>query len=145
MRIGACRDGIVGRQARIRMLKIKYIYETMNRELENYYLKHSEPIQGCLLALKSIILSVNKDVSHRRAYQIPFFYYKEKKLAFLWVNRKQLLFGIVTDSSMFEPREGARRRNQYETIPIDLNEDIPVKEITELLLRQIKLYDNAHE
>ncbi|MHA4811316.1 hypothetical protein ACX0G9_24660 [Flavitalea flava] len=116
----------------------------MNRELESYYLKQPEPVQGCLLALKSIILSTKLEISHRRAYQIPFFYYKEKKLAFLWVNRKRLLFGIVTDSSMLELREGARRKNKYETIAIDPNEDIPVKEITKLLLRQIKLYDDAH-
>jgi hypothetical protein len=115
----------------------------MNRELENYYLKQPEPIQGCLLALKSIILSVNKEVSHRRSFQIPFFYYKEKKLAFLWVNRKQLLLGIVTDSSLFERQKGTRRKNQFETIVIDPNEDIPVKEIIKRLQGQIKLYDRA--
>jgi len=37
----------------------------MNRELENYYLKQPEPIQGCLLALKSIILPVDKRITHR--------------------------------------------------------------------------------
>ena len=112
----------------------------MNKELENYYLKQPEPIQGCLLALKSIILSVNKDISHRRAYQIPFFYYKEKKLAFLWVNRKRLLFGIVTDKSMLVFPEGVRRKDNYETIIIDPNEDIPLEEIVSLIQRQIKLY-----
>jgi len=34
----------------------------MNRELENYYLKQPEPIRGCLLALKSIILSIDKEI-----------------------------------------------------------------------------------
>ena len=112
----------------------------MNKELENYYLKQPEPIQGCLLALKSIILSVNKEISHRRAYQIPFFYYKEKKLAFLWVHRKRLLLGIVTDKSMLEFPEGVRRKDNYETVIIDPNEDIPLEEIVSLIQRQIKLY-----
>lgn len=117
----------------------------MNRELENYYLKQPEPIQGCLLALKSIILSVDKRISHRRAYQIPVFYYEEKKLAFLWVNRKKLLFGIITDGSPIEPQEGARRRNQYEMIEVDPKEDIPVGEIIEKLRRQMKLYDDFRQ
>ena len=116
----------------------------MNRELENYYLKQPEPIQGCLLALKSIILSVDKEISHRRAYQIPFFYYKEKKLTFLWVHRKRLLFGLVTDKSLVEPLEGTRRKNKYETMEIDPNQDIPVKDIVEMLLRQMKLYNDMH-
>ena len=117
----------------------------MNRELENYYLKQPEPIQGCLLALKSIILSIDREISHRRVYQIPFFYYKEKKLAFLWVHRKRLLFGIVTDKSLMEPPEGARRKNKYETMEIDPNQDIPAGDILEVLLRQMKLYEDVHE
>lgn len=114
----------------------------MNKELENYYLKQPEPIQGCLLALKSIILSISKEISHRRAYQIPFFYYKEKKLAFLWVNRKRLLLGIVTDKSMLEFPEGVRRKDNYETMIIDPNEDIPLEEIIGMLHRQINLYES---
>lgn len=109
----------------------------MNKELENYYLKQPEPIQSCLLALKSIILSVDKEISQRRTYQIPFFYYKEKKLAFLWVDRKRLLFGIVTDRSLLTFPEGVRGRNQYESMEINPNEDIPIDDIVEKLRRQI--------
>jgi|SRR5579859_3434326 len=115
----------------------------MNRELENYYLKQPEPIQSCLLALKSIILSVDKEISHRRLYQIPFFNYKDKKLAFLWVNKKKLLFGIVTDKNILTFPEGVRRKDQYESTTIDPNEDIPVEEIVDMLRRQIKRYNDA--
>lgn len=117
----------------------------MNRELENYYQKQPEPIQGCLLALKSIILSVDKRISHRRAYQIPFFYYEEKKLSFLWVHRKRLLFGLVTDKSLIEPQPGVRRRNKYEMIEVDPKQDIPVEDIIEKLRRQMKLYQDRQE
>jgi|HubBroStandDraft_2_1064218.scaffolds.fasta_scaffold163458_2 hypothetical protein len=113
----------------------------MNKELENYYLKQPEPIQSCLLALKSIILSVSKEISQRRMYQIPFFYYRDKKIAFLWVNRKRTLFGIVTDKSILEFPEGTRRKDSYESIAIDPNEDIPVEDIVGMLRRQMNLYD----
>ena len=112
----------------------------MTQELENYYLKQPEPIQGCLLALKGIILSVDKDISHRRLYQIPVFYYKEKKLAFLWVNRKRLLFGIITDKSILKFPEGDRRKDQYETQEIDPAGDIPIDKIIARIIKQLDLY-----
>lgn len=112
----------------------------MNQELENYYLKQPEPIQGCLLALRSIILSIDKEISHRRLYQIPFFYYEEKKLAFLWVNRKKLLFGIITDKSILTFPEGVKPKDQYETLEINPSEDIPVAEVIERIQVQINLY-----
>jgi hypothetical protein len=112
----------------------------MNRELENYYLKQPEPIQSCLLALKSIILSVDKEISHRRLYQIPVFYYKERRLAFLWVNRKRLLFGIITDKRILKFPEGVRGKDQYESMEIDPASDIPIDKITGRILEQIKLY-----
>jgi hypothetical protein len=115
----------------------------MNKELENYYLKQPEPIQGCLLALKSIILAVSKDISQRRAYQIPFFYYKDKRIAFLWVHRKRLLLGIVTDKSMLVFPEGVRRKDDYQTMIIDPNEDIPMEEIVGIIQRQIELYEGG--
>ena len=112
----------------------------MNQELENYYLKQPEPIQGCLLALRSIILSIDKEVSHRRLYQIPFFYYKEKKLAFLWVNRKKLLFGIITDKSILTFPEGVKPKDQYETLEIKPSEDIPIEEVVGRIQKQINVY-----
>jgi hypothetical protein len=112
----------------------------MNQELENYYLKQPEPIQGCLLALKNIILSVDKEISHRRLYQIPVFYYREKKLAFLWVHRKRLLFGIITDKNILKFPEGVRRKDQYETMEVDPAKDIPIDNIIDRIQGQINLY-----
>ena len=60
----------------------------MSAELEDYYLKFSEHYQGCLLALKLIILSVDENITHERKFQIPNFSYKGKHLAFLWMNLK---------------------------------------------------------
>jgi hypothetical protein len=112
----------------------------MNQELENYYLKQPEPIQGCLLALKSIILSVDKEITHRRLYQIPVFYYKEKRLAYLWVQRKRLLFGIITDKSILTFPEGSRPKDQYERMEIQPNDDIPIDEIIARIGAQLDLY-----
>ena len=111
----------------------------MNTSPENYYLKHPEPYQGCLLALKQIILKVDERIMHTRKYQIPFFTYKGKSLAFLWLNRKKVILGFVTDKSVLPPAPGIRPKDQYETMQINPNEDIPkeliVAKLQELILR----------
>jgi len=113
----------------------------MNRELENYYLKQPEPIQSCLLALKTIVLNTSPAITHERKFQIPFFCYKGKKLCFLWVNKKRLLMGFVKDSSVLPKPETGRRKNEFETMVIDPDKDIPVRLIAALLRRYMKLYD----
>ena len=113
----------------------------MNRELDNYYLKQPEPIRSCLLALKTIVLKTSPEITHDRKFQIPFFMYKGKKLAFLWVNKKRLLMGFVKDSSILPIPETGRRKNEFETMTIDPEKDIPIRLITALLRRYMKLYD----
>ena len=113
----------------------------MTNELDNYYLKHPEPIQGCLLALRDFILSVNKDITHIRRYQIPFFYYKDKQLAFLWVTRKKLLLGLIEDKNIHPKMEGVKLKDKIQTIEIDPTIDLPIDTILGNLHTLIRLYD----
>lgn len=111
--------------------------------LNNYYLKQPEPIQGCLLALKDIILSVDPHINKQRKFQIPFFYYKDKKLAFLWVTRKKIMLGFIEDKSIYPKQEGIKLKDRMETMYIDPNADIPVKLIIKNLKKLVKLYDKS--
>jgi len=54
----------------------------MNDQLEEYYLRHPEPFQGCLLALKQLILNLDERITHERKYQIPFFCFRGEKTGF---------------------------------------------------------------
>ena len=51
------------------------------KELDNFYLQQEEPIKGCLLALRQIILSQDKEVTNTWKYGMPFFATKEKCFA----------------------------------------------------------------
>ena len=113
----------------------------MNAELEDYYLKHPEPVRGCLFALKQIIMSVSDQVRHERKYQVPFFSYKGKKLGFIWMNRKKLILGFITDKSVLLPVEGVRLKDQLETIQIDPNADLPKEMIVTKIKELIRLYE----
>ena len=112
---------------------------------DQYYHKQPEPLQGCLLALKHILLSHNAQITHGRLFQIPFFWYRGYKLAFLWVHRKKLLLGFVEDLKLVKAEPGLRRRNKYETMEIDPNKDIPVKTITAKLQKLMNNYDKFIE
>lgn len=112
----------------------------MNTQLEDYYLKFPEPYQGCLLALKLIILSVDEHIIHERKFQIPNFSYKGKHLAFLWMNQKKLIVGFITDKSILSSVEGKKKKDQLEMIRIDPNADIPKEMVVAKLQKLIQLY-----
>lgn len=115
----------------------------MTTTLDDYYLKFPEPYQGCLLSLKYIILSVDEQITHERKYQIPFFYYKGKKLAFLWITRKKLMLGFVTDKSIVPSLEGMKVKDQLEMIQIDPGADLPKALIATKLKEQIAKYERS--
>ena len=99
-------------------------------------------MQGCLLALKDIILRLDESITHQRRFQIPFFYYKDKKLADLWVTKKKLQIGFIEDKNIYPKKEGVRLKDKYESIIIDPNTDIPIELITKELTKRIALYCN---
>jgi hypothetical protein len=109
-------------------------------DLENYYLKQPEPTQSCLLALKGIIMKTDAAITHHRKFQIPFFYYKEWKLCFLWVKQKKLYLGFVEDRRIFPPSPD-RKTNNITMMLIKPAEDLPIDSIMENLHHLIALYD----
>jgi len=117
----------------------------MNNQLEEYYLRHPEPFQGSLLALKQIILNLDERITHERKYQIPFFCFRGKKLAFLWMNRKKLMLGFVTDKHIYPPMAGIKQKDHLEMMQIDPNADLPVELIVTKLREQIRMYENAQQ
>jgi len=116
----------------------------MNTKLEDYYLRHPEFFQRCLLALKHVILNLDERITHVRKYQIPFFCFEGKKLAFLWVNQKKLMLGFVIDKSLNHSKVGVKQKDRLEMIQIDPNVDLPVEMIA-AKLKQIRMYENARK
>jgi hypothetical protein len=109
---------------------------------DEFYFKYKEPYQGCLLALRYIVMKVDDNIIHEMKYQIPLFTYKGKRLAILWVTGKKLLFGIVTDKSILPSINGKKPRTHYEMIEIDPNADLPKEMIISKVKKQMSLYDN---
>jgi hypothetical protein len=109
--------------------------------LEHYYEKQETATRECLLALKMIVLSVDKNIVHIRKYQIPFFRYNEFNLGFLWIHRQKILLGFVKDKKAF-PRSSPRRTmGRITTLEINPLKDIPVDKIKRNLKELIKKYN----
>jgi hypothetical protein len=113
--------------------------------LEYYYEKQDKITKACLLALKAIVLSVDKDIIHTRKYQIPFFRYKDFNLSFLWVHRKKITIGFVEDKKAFAGVFSKPQKDYVITLEINPLEDIPMDLIQHRIKELIRKYNNAKQ
>jgi len=117
----------------------------MLRELDNFYLNKEEPIKSCLLALRNIILDLDKDNSETQKWGMPCFCYKKKMFCFLWVDKKTdkpyILFveGKYLDHQELE--EGNRSRMKI--LRINPIKDLPKNTIELILNDALDLYKNG--
>ena len=115
--------------------------ERLVNPLEHYYDKQNDKTKACLLALKSIIMSVDPQIVHFRKYQIPFFRYKDFGISFLWVNKKKILLGFVLDKKVIPQGNGLRQKDRISTLEINPLEDIPIDEIKHCIRELIRKCD----
>jgi hypothetical protein len=109
--------------------------------LDFYYNRQNSLTRECLLALKSIILSVNAEIVPARKYQIPFFCYRNFNLGFLWVNRKKILVGFVEDRKILPQPIAGKTKDNVTFLEINPLEDIPIEEIQNAYKKLIERYN----
>jgi hypothetical protein len=127
------------------VLKKQYFYGsaiTIMTPLDNFYLQQPEPHKSCLLALRNLILSMDKDLSPAWKYSMPFFCYKGKMFCYLWVHKKQgqPYIGIVEGTRLNEPELIAEKRSRMKILLLDPHKDLPVKTIRRILHNTLQLY-----
>lgn len=116
----------------------------MIEKLENYYLNKTEPNQSCLLALRSIILNQDKDITETQKWGMPCFCYKKKMFCYLWTDKKTnepyILMVEGKHLNYPELEEGDRKR--MKVLRINPNQDLPLKTIETILQKALELYKN---
>jgi len=112
------------------------------KALDDFYFKKEEPLQGCLLALKTIILSQDDDIEETCKYGLPFFCYKGKMFCYLWFHKKykQPYIGIVEGHRLSEEFLLAEKRSRMKIMLIDQNGDLPIESITLVLQKALSFY-----
>ncbi|SDF39305.1 protein of unknown function (DU1801) [Mucilaginibacter pineti] len=117
----------------------------MSVQLDNFYLQQPEPTQGCLLALREIILKQDKNITAEWKYGMPFFCYKGKMFCYLWVHKKykQPYIGLVEGQRFNHPSLIVENRSRMKIILFNANEDLPVEIIEHILNNALDLYRNG--
>jgi hypothetical protein len=110
--------------------------------LTNFYLKQDEPIKGCLLTLREIILKHDKAITNELKYGMPFFCYKGKMFCYLWIHKKekQPYIGFVEGKHLTHPQLIQEKRSRMKIMLLDANKDLPIKTIDKLLKQALTLY-----
>ncbi|KAA1242987.1 DUF1801 domain-containing protein [Aquimarina sp. RZ0] len=58
------------------------------KKIDCYYLNMEEPNKSCLLALRSIILKQDPEISETKKWGMPCFCFKKKMFCYLWTDKK---------------------------------------------------------
>ncbi|MEQ8417082.1 MAG: DUF1801 domain-containing protein [Imperialibacter sp.] len=115
------------------------------REIDNYYLNKEEPNKSCLLALRSIILAQDTNVTETQKWGMPCFCFRKKMFCYLWTAKKTeepyILF--VEGKFLDHPKLEAGERSRMKIFRVNPNEDLPVETIEALLKSALDLYRNG--
>jgi uncharacterized protein YdhG (YjbR/CyaY superfamily) len=115
------------------------------REIDNYYLSKEEPHKSCLLALRSIVLAQDTNVTETQKWGMPCFCFRKKMFCYLWTDKKTeepyILF--VEGKFLDHPKLEAGERSRMKIFRVNPNEDLPLETIEELLNSALNLYRNG--
>ncbi len=116
----------------------------MINNIEKFYLDKPEPNRSCLLVLREIILSFSENISETRKYNMPCFCLSKKPFCYLWIDKKvgypYILF--VKGNDIDHPQLIQGDRKKMKILPINPNEDIPIKTINEIFNIALNFYQN---
>ncbi len=112
------------------------------KALDLFYEQLPEPEKSCMIALRNLILTIDKNITPEWKYRLPFFYYKGKMFCYLWIHKKHKhpYIGIVKGNEIDHPELLKEKRARMKILLIDPEKDIPVKLIKTILRQVIRLY-----
>ncbi len=116
------------------------------RDIDNYYLQKTEPIKGCLMALREYIINYDSNMTEAWKYGMPFFCYENKMFCYLWVDKKTHLpyIGIVEGGKIEHPKLVQGKRSRMKILMINPNEDLPIATIDVIFREAIKFYKHQN-
>ncbi|MGB0524966.1 MAG: DUF1801 domain-containing protein [Flammeovirgaceae bacterium] len=115
----------------------------MLRDIDQYYLNKEEPTKSCLIAVREFILSHHADMSEAWRYRMPFFLYQNKRICYLWTDKKskEPYLGIVDGNQLEHPLLEQGNRSRMKIFRINPSEDLPLETLDTLLNAMIHLID----
>lgn len=113
--------------------------------LDNFYLKQPEPNKSVLLALRSVILKQDSEITATLKYSMPFFCYKGKMFCYLWINKKnnKPYIGFVEGNRLEHPELISEKRSRMKILSLDADKDLPIETIENVLNDALLLYKSG--
>ena len=113
----------------------------MTSDLDLFYLKQEDLIRDCLLALKTVILNFDKEITPEWKYKLPFFYYKGKPLCYFWIHKKykQPYIGFVDGGLINHSGLLQEKRSRMKILLINQHNDLPLETIQAILADALPL------
>ena len=113
-----------------------------NDKLNNYYLNIEEPTKSCLLALRSIILDQDTNVTETLKYGMPCFCFKKKMFCYLWADKKtgEPYILMVEGKYLDYPKLESGDRSKMKIFRVNPNKDLPINTIKKVLQKALDLY-----
>ncbi len=114
----------------------------MLEELQNYYLNKAEPNKSCLLALRSMILEQDPDITETRKWGMPCFCYRKKIFCYLWTDKKtdKPYILIVEGKYLDHPDLEVGDRSRMKIFRVDPDKDLPIETMEHILQKALDLY-----
>jgi hypothetical protein len=114
----------------------------MAQELHNYFLKKEEPSKSCLLALRSIILKQDTNITETQKFGMPCFCYKKKMFCYLWTDKKtdDPYILMVEGKHLDHPKLEVGERIRMKVFRVNPSNDLPIKTIESILKKALDLY-----
>lgn len=105
----------------------------MLNPLENYFLQYNEPLQSSMLYLRSWLKKQGLEEVYK--FSTAFYQYKNKMFCYMSVRAKdrQLYLGFVKGYKMKHPSLIKEGRKQIKVIYINPEEDLPMKELNDIV------------
>jgi Domain of unknown function (DU1801) len=118
----------------------------MLRDIDNFYLLKEEPVKSCLIALREIILTQDKEITAAWKYGMPFFCFRGKMFCYLWLHKtfQQPYIGFVEGKLLNHPKLLSEKRARMKIYLIDPAKDLPVGTIEKLLHQSLSIYKSGY-
>jgi len=114
-------------------------------ELTTYYLNKEEPNKSCLLALRSIILKQDNNITETQKYGMPCFCYKKRMFCYLWTDKKtdEPYILMVEGNHLNHSQLEQGNRSRMKILRVNVTKDLELKIIESLLQEGLDLYSTG--
>jgi len=114
----------------------------MFEQLHHFYFNKEEPNKSCLLALRSIILEQDDQITETQKYGMPCFCYKKKAFCYLWTDKKthEPYLLMVEGNHLDLPELEKGDRSKMKILRVNPTKDLPLETIRFVLQKALDLY-----